>query len=90
MDKISRRRFLTSAAGSALAMHVSQVNASPLGLPIGSQTWPHRAALRQDFPGVLEQLARIGVQEIEMCSPLGYSDFAALTRGSVRHRSLLL
>jgi sugar phosphate isomerase/epimerase len=81
MDKVSRRRFLTSAAGSALAMHVSRVKASPLGLPIGSQTWPHRAALKQDFPGVLKQLAGIGVQEIEMCSPLGYTDFAALARG---------
>jgi sugar phosphate isomerase/epimerase len=82
MDKISRRRFLTSAAGSAVAMHMSRVNASPLGLPIGSQTWPHRAALKQDFPGVLKQLASIGVQEIEMCSPLGYTDFAALTKGA--------
>ena len=79
MDKMSRRRFLTSAAGGALAV---RLGATPLGLPIGSQLWPHRAALKQDFPGVLKQLAGVGVRDIEMCSPIGYADFAALARGA--------
>ena len=53
-----------------------------LGVPIGSQTWPHRATLREDFPAVLKSLAAIGVQEIEMCSPFGYAHFAALAKGT--------
>jgi sugar phosphate isomerase/epimerase len=62
------------ASGAAL-------HAKPLGLPIGCQTWPHRALLKQDFPGLLAQLKSIGVEQIEMCSPFGYADFAALTKG---------
>ena len=38
--------------------------------------------LKQDFPGLLKQLAGLGVQEIELCSPLGYADFAGLAKGA--------
>jgi sugar phosphate isomerase/epimerase len=51
-------------------------------MTIGSQTWPHRATLKDDFPAVLRSLAAIGVQEIEMCSPFGYADFAHLMSGA--------
>ena len=86
MARISRRSFLKEAAADAaaagvLAAQVAGLRANPLGLPIGSQTWPHRAMLKQDFPGVLKQLADLGVQEIELCSPLGYADFAGLAEG---------
>ena len=60
----------------------TRVDASPLGLPIGSQTYPHRARLKQDFAGVLKALADLGVQEVEMCSPFGYAEFAALSNGA--------
>jgi len=87
MARMSRRAFLKEAAADAaaagvLATQAAGLHASPLGLPIGSQTWPHRAMLKQDFPGVLKQLAGLGVQEIELCSPLGYADFAGLEKGA--------
>jgi sugar phosphate isomerase/epimerase len=86
MARISRRGFFRRAAADAavasLIVHAARVDASPLGLPIGSQTYPHRARLKQDFPGVLKALADLGVQEIEMCSPFGYADFAGLSSGA--------
>jgi sugar phosphate isomerase/epimerase len=50
--------------------------ASPLGLPIGCQTYPVRAQIAQDFPGTVKQLADAGFQSIELCSPVGYREFA--------------
>src|SRR5262245_37060907 len=61
---------------------MTDLTRSGMGLPIGSQTWPHRATLRDDFPAVLRSLCAIGVQEIEMCSPFGYEDFSRLTNGA--------
>ena len=55
---------------------------APLGLPIGSQTYPHRALIKDgNFAGLLKTLADIGVQSIELCSPLGYGEFASLSDG---------
>jgi sugar phosphate isomerase/epimerase len=87
MAAISRREFFKRAATDAaaagfLATAAIELNANPLGLPIGSQTYPHRAMLKQDFPGLLKMLADLGVQRIELCSPLGYTDFAGLAKGS--------
>ena len=86
MARISRRAFLKKsgtdvAAAGVLAGWATTLDAHPLGLPIGSQTYPHRAMLKQDFLGVLKQLADIGVQQIELCSPFGYTDFAGLSKG---------
>ena len=65
---ISRRKFLgTSALGVVAALQ-----ADPLRLPIGCQTYPVRDALGKDFEGTLRQLAAIGYRMIEMCSPPGY------------------
>jgi sugar phosphate isomerase/epimerase len=50
------------------------LHASPLGLPIGCQTWPVRDIIAKDFPGTLKTLAAAGFQSIELCSPVGYSD----------------
>lgn len=79
MSAISRRDFVkttaaTAAAGSFLLSSVYEVRANPLGLPIGCQTWPVREMIAKDFPGTLKQLATAGFQNIEMCSPAGYSD----------------
>jgi sugar phosphate isomerase/epimerase len=83
MTVMSRRTFLTAAAAAGwVAARGTESAAKPLGLPIGSQTWPHRAVLKQDFPGLLQQLKAIGVEQIEMCSPLGYNDFSVLTNGT--------
>jgi len=83
----SRREFLKKTAADAaaaafLAANVAALRANPLGLPIGSQTWPHRAMIKDgNFAGLLKALADIGVQSVELCSPLGYTDFAGLADG---------
>jgi sugar phosphate isomerase/epimerase len=87
MNEISRREFFKRAATDAaaagfLAAGMMELRANPLGLPIGSQTYPHRAMLKQDFPGLMKQLADLGVQRLELCSPLGYADFAGLAKGA--------
>src|ERR1700730_4106220 len=87
MAPVSRREFFKKAAADAavaglVAAGVADLHANPLGLPIGSQTYPHRALLKQDFPGLMKQLADLGVQRIELCSPFGYADFAGLSSGA--------
>ncbi len=88
----SRREFFAASTGVAvaglLAGRGTELGASPLGLPIGSQTWPHRAALKQDLPGVLKELAELGVRQMELCSPLGYEDFAFLPKPAELKRIL--
>jgi sugar phosphate isomerase/epimerase len=84
MSAISRREFFRRTAfDSALAGLVAAgtvtIRANPLGLPIGSQVYPHRALLK-DFPAYVKTMAGIGVSRLELCSPLGYgADFATLT-----------
>ena len=51
------------------------MDADPLGMPIGTQSWPMRHMIEKDFPGTLKQLAAIGYQNIEMCSPPGYKNY---------------
>ena len=61
-----------------MAAGVVEVSANPLGLPIGSQTWPTRPMLK-DFPAYVKKMAGIGVTRLELCSPLGYgAEFASL------------
>jgi sugar phosphate isomerase/epimerase len=87
METISRREFFKRAGADAavagvLAAGVMTLEASPLGLPIGSQTYPHRAMIRDgNFAGLLSVLSGIGVQAIELCSPIGYEEFASLSDG---------
>jgi sugar phosphate isomerase/epimerase len=87
MSPISRREFFRIAAADAavaglVAARVVELDANPLGLPIGSQTFPHRAMIKEgNFAELAKTLAAIGVQRVEMCSPLGYADFAPLTDG---------
>src|SRR5688572_22762663 len=87
MADFSRREFLRKTAADAavagfFAAGVVTLRANPLGLPIGSQTWPHRQMIKDgNFAGLAKTLADIGVQSVEMCSPLGYADFASLTDG---------
>jgi len=87
MTELSRREFLRKTAADAVvagvvAASVAELRANPLGLPIGSQTYPHRAMVKQDFPGLMKQLAALGVQRIELCSPVGYADFSGLANGT--------
>ena len=51
----------------------------PPAMPIGSQTYPHRAVLG-DLPAYCRTMAEIGVTRLELCSPMGYGvQFASLT-----------
>ncbi len=87
MAEISRREFFRQAGADVaiagfVAASVATVTANPLGLPIGSQTYPHRAMISEgNFAGLLKTLADIGVQRIELCSALGYKEFANLADG---------
>jgi len=87
MRTISRRQFLSrSAATVAGAAYLwsgaSQLQADPLKLPIGCQLYPVGKMVAQDFEGTLRQLAAIGYQTIELCSPPSYtsSGFAPLAK----------
>jgi hypothetical protein len=76
---ISRRRFLgTSVLGVVAATYLTRgaadLQADPLGLAIGCQTWPVRESIGKDLDGTLRRLAADGYQTIEMCSPPGYKD----------------
>jgi sugar phosphate isomerase/epimerase len=78
MAAMSRREFVrVTTAQAAMAgcagMFAGGVRASPLGLPIGCQTWPVRSLIAKDFVGTLKQLAQIGFEAIELCSPVGYA-----------------
>jgi sugar phosphate isomerase/epimerase len=87
MSAISRREFFRKAAvDGAVAGFVAagavKLHANPLGLPIGSQVYPHRALLK-DFPACVKTMADMGVTRLELCSPLGYgADFATLTNAN--------
>ena len=87
MASLSRREFIQTTAdgivvAGSLAAGVTALRANPLGLPIGSQTWPHRAMIKAgNFPALLATLKDIGVGAIELCSPIGYGDFSTLTDG---------
>ncbi len=86
MGSLSRREFIQMTASNSVAISylamVAEARANPLGLPIGSQTWPHRAMIKEgNFPGLLKTLKDIGVDAIELCSPIGYGDFSSLTDG---------
>jgi sugar phosphate isomerase/epimerase len=86
MTALSRREFFRKTATDAvmtgfLAACAAELRASPLGLPIGCQTYPHRQMIKDgNFAGLAKTLADIGVQSVEMCSP-GYSEFASLSDG---------
>jgi sugar phosphate isomerase/epimerase len=65
-----------------MAHGARQLEAAPLGLPIGFQVYPVREALAKDFQGTLREVAAIGYRTVEMCSPPGYdkSGFAPVAK----------
>ena len=87
MAAMTRREFVKKsgtdlALAGMLAAGATRLAAAPLGLPIGSQTYPHRVMIRDgDFAGLLKALSDLGVGEIELCSALGYAEFKPLADG---------
>jgi sugar phosphate isomerase/epimerase len=62
-----------------MSVGARELRANPLGLPIGSQTYPHRQRIKDgDFAGLCKDMAALGVGSLELCSP-GYAEFASLT-----------
>jgi sugar phosphate isomerase/epimerase len=85
-----RRAGLDAAAAGLLVSNVTtMLNATPLGLPIGSQTYPHRAMIKEgNFAGLAKIFADLGIQAVEMCSPFGYDEFAPVSDGKLVKRVL--
>jgi sugar phosphate isomerase/epimerase len=83
MTAISRRQFVGRSAGAAavaalLPLAPREARANPLGLPIGTQTWPHRQRIKDgDFAGLCRDMAALGIGDVELCSP-GYAEFGGL------------
>ena len=83
MHSVSRRFFCKTAVATCAA---GFLRANPLGLPIGSQTYPHRQRIKEgDFAGLCKDFADLGVGVIELCSP-GYGEFASLADGKETRR----
>src|SRR5215471_16266341 len=86
MRTMSRREFMEKAVtySGVAAVAVAgdlKLEASPLGLPIGSQVYPLGSMLK-DFPAFAKMIAEIGVTRLELCSPIGYgAEFASLADG---------
>src|SRR5690242_14489908 len=93
MAAISRRSFLgksaaSAALGASLPLALRTLRANPLGLPIGSQTYPHRQRIKDgDLVGLCKDMAALGIGVVELCSP-GYSEFAGLTDAKQTRRIL--
>ncbi len=51
-----------------------ELDANPLGMPLGYQPWTLRESLGKDFEGTLRKIAAGGFRMIEMVSPPGYAD----------------
>jgi sugar phosphate isomerase/epimerase len=85
MPTISRREFVARAAESVAAAGcaaaLGTLLADPLGLPIGSQTYPHRQRIKDgDFAGLCRDMYDLGIRNVELCSP-SYAEFASLNDG---------
>ena len=88
MRGLTRREFVAGVLTTAVAARV-QVGASPLGLPIGSQTYPHRQMISEgNFAGLLTILKGIGVESVELCSAIGYKEFAPLADAKAVKKTL--
>src|SRR5262249_49096483 len=85
MAAISRREFFrktatdAAVAGLLAAGGAATLRANPLGLPIGSQTYPHRALIKDGkFADLCKIMADIGGERLELCAAFGYDDFKPL------------
>lgn len=79
--KTNRRDFIkTSGLALGSAALISQVPfvmtgcASPVTKDFGFQVWTIREKLVPNFAETLKEMAAMGYRQVEMCSPLGYSN----------------
>lgn len=76
---MTRRTFVqTGVAAAAALAGARSLQADPLGLPIGFQSYVVRKSVATDFEGTMKRLSAAGFQTVELCSPYGYSDFSSL------------
>jgi len=72
---------VNAAGAGLLSVAARKLQGNPLGLPIGSQTYPHRLRIKSgDFAGLCKDMAAVGIGSVELCSP-GYAEFASLVDG---------
>jgi sugar phosphate isomerase/epimerase len=64
--------MMGAAAAGYLSGGAPQLQADPLGKPIGCQIFPVRIQLVKDFDGTLRELYAAGYRVIEFCSPPGF------------------
>jgi len=103
MNYLTRRDFITKGAiGMAGASLLSssligcqgekkptEPGSSNVG-SIGFQSWAIKEALAKDFTGTLKTMVDLGYQNMEMCSPPGYSQFAFLEKyGATELRKMI-
>jgi sugar phosphate isomerase/epimerase len=78
MAAISRREFFKqTTADAALAAIVAagvKLHANPLGIPIGSQTYPHAARIKAgEFAQLMKDMKAAGIEQVELCDPWNYT-----------------
>src|SRR5262245_51218509 len=78
MAAISRREFFKktttdAAIAAVLASGAVKLRANPLGLPIGSQTYPHAARIKAgEFAQLMKDMKAAGIDQVELCDPWNY------------------
>ena len=96
MSPMTRREFLKKTATDAalaglMTTGAARAFANPLGLPIGSQTYPHRARIAAEglkgFDALLKDMKEIGIEAVELCNASGYKEFAALSDAIAKARA---
>ena len=94
MSAMSRREFFkktatdAAVAGFLAAAASRKMHANPLGLPIGSQTYPHRERIvKGDFAGLLKDMKGVGIEVVELCNP-AYKEFSSLSDGKQTRKIL--
>ena len=86
MSALNRREFFATAGKGAAALGLVaaagvSLHADPLGIPLGSQTYPVRARIAAgEFGQVLKDMFAAGIRQIELCSP-GYNELKSLADG---------
>ena len=87
MSNMTRRKFLEKAGAGAAAAGVLaatgvRLKADPLGIPIGSQTYPERQRIADGkLVEVLKGMHDAGIRHLELCSPGSYAQFKSLADG---------